>query len=75
MKTRFKTPVSMKCTQEQYDKDLKEPLRKLGYVEKYAYRYTKKFKYLVTNYYKESSFLGIVTKEYAVKEHHLIKTS
>ena len=30
---KFKTPIAMKCTQEQYDRDLKQPLKDLGYVE------------------------------------------
>ena len=30
---KFITPVSMKCTQEQYERDLKKPLEELGYEE------------------------------------------
>lgn len=32
---KFITPVSMKCTQKQYEKDLKEPLKELGHKEDY----------------------------------------
>lgn len=47
---KFKTPVAMEVTQEQYDRDLKQPLLDLGYVEKKEYRFTREnFSILQTN--------------------------
>lgn len=43
----FITPVSMQVTKEQYNNDLKEPLKELGYKQ---YSINWRFDYLVTNY-------------------------
>lgn len=45
----FTQPVSMKCTQEQYEKDLKNPLLVMGYDE-IDLREWNKYPYIVTNY-------------------------
>ncbi len=45
----FTQPVSMKCTQEQYERDLKEPLLEMGYKERDLTQWNK-HRYLVTNY-------------------------
>lgn len=45
----FIQPVSMECTQEQYERDLKEPLLEMGYTEIGLTRWNK-HPYLVTNF-------------------------
>ncbi len=45
----FTQPVSMKCTQEQYERDLKEPLLEMGYNETDVAKWNK-HRCLVTNY-------------------------
>ena len=50
MKKRFICPVSMKCTEEQYINDLKEPLLNMGYEERYKTLMDAELNILVTNY-------------------------
>ncbi len=45
----FTQPVSMECTQEQYERDLKNPLLEMGYNETELTMWDK-YPYLVTNY-------------------------
>ena len=47
---KFKTPIAMKCTQEQYDRDLKQPLKGLGYEEEDMLRHGDFYTILSTNY-------------------------
>lgn len=48
--SQFIIPVAMKVTQEQYEKDLKKPLKKLGYLCSDNIYLSDNFPYLVTNY-------------------------
>ena len=68
---KFKTPIAMKCTQEQYDRDLKQPLKELGYVENDMDRCGNSYNTLSTNWLSIHNYLG-VRKEF--NNTHLIPT-
>jgi len=61
MKPNFKQPVSMVVTQEQFEKDLKKPLIKLGYDIKEIRSLKKPYNLLVNNYQRK---LGDVSNAY-----------
>lgn len=60
MKTEFITPVSMECTEDQYLKYLKEPLKKMGYKEEDIADFPK-FPILVNNYNGNLNYLGNIS--------------
>jgi len=68
---KFKTPVAMEVTQEQYDRDLKQPLKDLGYVESCMGRPTESYTRLKTNWVQSNNGLGISANQ---NECHLIPT-
>ena len=49
MITKFIQPVSMRVTQEQYERDLREPLLAMGYKESNGLYWVDDGNYLVTN--------------------------
>ena len=56
-KDEFLQPVAMICTEEEYERDLRIPLLKMGYKEKCIGDW-KSCPLLVTNYMKEAGLLG-----------------
>lgn len=59
--SKFITPVSMKVTEEQFDKDLKEPLKKLGFTT--GSRPSDYYNILVNNYLANMGDLGLTTTD------------
>lgn len=55
--TKFSTPVSMQVTKEQYEKDLRDPLLKMGYKE-YEVLFMDNNRFIVTNHCGQN---GVVT--------------
>jgi len=53
----FITPVSMKCTQQQYERDLKDSLLKMGYKEQNI-TYWSEYPYLCTNWGSNHNGIG-----------------
>ena len=68
---KFKTPIAMKCTQEQYDRDLKQPLKELGYVECNMDVISDRCNILSTSFCNESNNLGF---GYGVGDRYRIPT-
>ena len=59
MTTKFIQPVSMRVTQEQYERDLRQPLLAMGYEEYDTFSFIN-FPILATNYYNEDNLLSNV---------------
>jgi len=71
---KFKTPIAMKCTQEQYDRDLKQPLKELGYEENSMNKIHDDYT-LVTNFMCSGNNLAFVQKYHSrVQKNYLIPT-
>jgi hypothetical protein len=59
---KFTQPVSMQCSQEQFDADLKKPLKNLGYkISTTNYGYDQDEILLVTKFMGESDFISSST--------------
>lgn len=56
---KFSTPVAMKVTEGQYNRDLKEPLKELGYEEENMSRADPLYEYLMTNWVGSPNKLGV----------------
>lgn len=54
---KFITPVAMKVTQDEYERDLKEPLKILGYTSNDNVSINNHFEYLVTNFGQYHNYL------------------
>ena len=64
MNYKFIQPVSMRVTKEQYERDLREPLLKMGYKEYAINLYKKELDYLITNHSNNNDSLTNLGKEY-----------
>ena len=65
--TNFAQPVSMPCTEEQYNRDLKDGLEKLGYEQAYELRRWEEYSMITTKYDNVSNYYGLVGEQ-AAKE-------
>jgi len=65
MSVKFKTPVSMEVTKEQYENDLKEQLKELGYDSEYycGDDHSPLYTYLITRFANKNKSVGFNQKE------------
>ena len=64
MNYKFIQPVSMRVTEEQYERDLREPLLAMGYKECAINLYKKELDYLITNHSNNNGSLTNLGKEH-----------
>ena len=64
MNYKFIQPVSMRVTEEQYERDLREPLLAMGYKECAINLYKKELDYLITNHSNNNNSLTNLGKEH-----------